>query len=298
MAVSFKHVLAQGPVLATLGRVALQSLGSRPASRAVVAPGPWITATLPPRPADLLAAYVRHVGGDPAAYRGEVPPHLFPQWSFPLVARAMEGAPYPMVRVLNAGCAFASSRPLPAGEPLVVRARLAAVDDDGRRALLTHEIITGTASAPDALRSELRAYVPLARRADGARPATDARRSVPADAREIAFWRLAPDAGLDFAKLTGDFNPIHWLAPYARAAGLRGTILHGFATFARAIESLQRGALAGGRVRRAEARFVRPLPLPSRVGLYLAGPGAFQVGDAPGGGVYLDGTFSTSEPLS
>ena len=32
------------------------------------------------------------------------------------------------------------------------------------------------------------------------------------DAREVQRTRLRADAGLGFAKLTGDFNPIHWLA--------------------------------------------------------------------------------------
>lgn len=295
MSVSLRHVLAQGPVLAALGRVALSAV--RPGSvseRAAPldAPGPWVAATLPPRPADLIAAYVKSVGGDPSAYRGTVPAHLFPQWSFPLAARTLEGLPYPLVKVLNAGCSVEVRAPLPAGEPLQVRARLASVDDDGQRALLTQEVITGTASAPDALRCELRAYVPLARKPGGEgkrRPTVDP------SAREIAFLRIAPDAGLDFAKLTGDFNPIHWLPPYARAAGFRAPILHGFATFARACEAINRAILAGApwRLRRAEARFVRPLPLPARVGVYVSDGGAFSVGDAPGGGAYLEGVFST-----
>lgn len=289
MSVSSLHVLAQGPVLAALGRAALSGLRRGGTAGAAVTPGPWVEATLPPRPAGLIDAYVRNVGGDPGAYRGTVPPHLFPQWSFPLAARALSGLPYPMVRVLNAGCSFEARAPLPAGEPLRVQARLASVDDDGRRALITHEIITGTASSPGALRCELRAYVPLSprERAPGRRPCVDP------GAREIAFLKIPADAGLDFAKLTGDFNPIHWLGPYARAAGFRAPILHGFGTFARACEALNRAVLAGApwRMRRVEARFTRPLPLPARVGVYVGEGGVFWVGDAPGGGVFLEGTW-------
>ena len=43
----------------------------------------------------LIRDYIRHVGGDPAWYRGRVPPHFFPQWGFPLGARALEGARLP-----------------------------------------------------------------------------------------------------------------------------------------------------------------------------------------------------------
>ena len=53
---------------------------------------------------------------------------------------------------------------------------------------------------------------------------------VPGDARELSFWNLSASAGLEFAKLTGDFNPIHWVPAYARASGFRNVILHGFAT--------------------------------------------------------------------
>ena len=69
---------------------------------------------------------------------------------------------------------------------------------------------------------------------------------MPADAKEIAFYRLKADAGLDFAKLTGDFNPVHWVPAYARALGFPNTILHGFGTLARAVEGLNRGVFAGG----------------------------------------------------
>ena len=105
-----------------------------------------------------------------------------------------------------------------------------------------------------------------------------------------------PDsAGLDFAKLTGDFNPIHWLAPYARASGFRAVILHGFSTFARSIEALNRSRFAGdpSKLTVIDARFSRPLVLPARVGIYVTNDGGIWVGDAPGGGAYLEGRFET-----
>jgi hypothetical protein len=247
---------------------------------------------LPPRPSALLRDYVRHVGGDPAWYRGRVPAHLFPQWAFPLVSRALAGTPYPLVRVLNAGCRIVERAPLPEGEPLQVRARIESVDDDGRRAILTTRILTGTARSPEALACELRAFVPL-QKGDGQKKV---RAGVPLSVRELAFLSIGADAGLDFAKLTGDFNPIHWLPPYARAAGFPGCILHGFSTLARAVEAIDRSLLAGDPTRLAsiDVRFVRPLPLPARVGVYIAGD-AVWVGDAPGGGAYLEGRFTLKE---
>jgi hypothetical protein len=295
MSVSFRHVFAQGPVIAALGRAAASGLRGARHTQPAAVPGPWLEAELPPRPEALVRDYVRHVGGDPAWYRGLVPPHLFPQWSFPLAARALSALPYPLARVMNAGCRIERHGPLPSGEPLLVRARIEAIFDDGRRAVVTQRIATGTRSSPDAVLADLRAYVPLAKKEDGDASRTKARPTVPRDVHEIAFLRIGAGAGLDFAKLTGDFNPIHWLRPYARAAGFRGCILHGFATLARAIESLNRARFAGDPSRLAvvDARFTRPLGLPANVGVYVGDGGGLWVGDAPGGGAYLEAHYET-----
>lgn len=295
MSVSNRFLLDQGPMLATLARVAVSSLRKPALGGVPSAPGPWVEVELPPRPDALVSAYVRHVGGDAGAYRKTLPVHLFPQWAMPVAAKTLEGVPYQMVKVLNAGCSVTVNGPLPRGEALVVRARLESVDDDGRRAILTQRVITGTRSSPDALVTDIRAYVPLEGAKGGAKKE---HRGVPLDAREIGSLRLGADAGMDFARLTGDLNPIHWLAPYARAFGYKRPILHGFATLARAIEVLQRGRFAGDvtRLRSVDARFNRPLMLPARVNVYLVGADRLAVADAPGAAPYLDAVFGTTEP--
>ncbi len=289
-----RHLVHQGPVLRALGRAAGSTLrGARAVKGDPPAlPGPLLRATLPPRPAALVRDYLRHVGGDPAAYAGQLPPHLFPQWGFPLAAETLTGLPYPLAKVMNAGCRLEATAPLPIGEPLLVTARLESIDDDGRRARLRQRVVTGTASSPAAVTADLFAYVPLGGGGAGARGDRRAP-TVPEGAREVA--RLAADgqAGLAFASLTGDVNPIHWLGPYARAFGFRRPILHGFATFARAYEGLVR-AEAGGDpwvVAFVDARFVKPLPFPADVGLFVDEARRVWVGDAPGGAAYLEGSY-------
>jgi acyl dehydratase len=226
-----------------------------------------------------------------------VPAHFFPQWGFPLAARALAGLPYPLARVVNAGCRIEAHAPLPGGEPLFARVRLQSVDEDERRALVTTRVETGTRDVPFSVIAEMRVFIPLPSRGEGKQKSGGgkAKPTVPADAREIAFLRLSKGAGLDFAKLTGDFNPIHWIEPYARAAGFRSTILHGFATLARAIEALNRARFAGdpARLRVVDARFTRPLVLPARAGVYVDDAGGLWVGDAPAGGAYLEGHYET-----
>ena len=117
--------------------------------------------------------------------------------------------------------------------------RLEGIDDDGKRAIIHQRAVTGTAAQPEAVVTHVYAFVPLSSKKDE-KPAGGAPKKkappprVPEDAREIAFWNIPVSAGLDFAKLTGDFNPIHWIPPAARAAGFKNVILHGFATLARA----------------------------------------------------------------
>ena len=295
MSVSTRHVFSQGPVIAALARTAAAAALQRRNGHSTTpaAPGPWIEAELPPRPEGLVRDYIRHVGGDASAYRGVVPAHLFPQWAFPLVARTLEGISYPIAKVMNAGCRLEINAPLPAGEPLQVRVRLESVDDDGKRAILVQRVITGTRSAPEALACDMRAFVPLARKEPGAKKAAA---TLPTDLKEIAFLKIGRDAGLDFAKLTGDFNPVHWVAPYARASGFKSCILHGFSTLARALEALNRRVFAGdaGRLRTVDVRFTGPLVLPARAGVYIS-KDALYVGDAPGGRAYLEGRFTSKE---
>jgi hypothetical protein len=301
-----RHLVAQGRVLAALGGTIVEAAGQRlgltAARTAPVPPSHEVMASVAAPPAGLVRDFIRHVGGDPAAWRGTLPPHLFPQWAVPLAARTLRGLPYPMLEVINGGCKLQMNAPLPATGPLVVRARLESIEDDGRRAVLRQRVVTGTPAEPDALVADLFVIVPTQpRRARKSKDLPPLVRKqpvqVPAHARELSFWRLPPDAGLTFAVLTGDLNPIHWVKPYARAAGFRSPILHGFSTMARAMEGLIRGLYAGSvqRLGSIDVRFVRPLALPARVGLYVCGQELF-VGDAPGGPAYLTGSF-TERPL-
>jgi acyl dehydratase len=302
MSVPLSFVRYQGPVLRGMGEAAFGALRQRLGQSATHAP-----LSLPskekqllvaPRPQALVDAFVRWSGGDPASYKGRVPPQLFPQWSFPLTGKVMEGLTYPMLAAMNGGCKLSFNAPIKAGEPLLVSARLDAIDDNGQRAIIDQKIVTGPKTQPEALVAHLYVFVPL-KKDDKKGDKAKEKARVPVDAREISFFKLGAQAGLDFAKLTGDFNPVHWVPRWARAFGFRNVILHGFGTMARAIEALQRGLFAGdvSALAAIDVRFTRPLVLPARVGVYVRGD-RFWVGDAPGGPAYLEGTFTSNNRAS
>ena len=305
MALPTKHIKHQLPVLATLGETALKAVlqSRRKGEQAPLeTPTPAIKKTLSPRDPLLIKDYVRHVGGDPSVYKKIVPPHLFPQWGFPLAAKTLTSLPYPMAKVLNGGCRIEINGQLPQGQPLEVSARLENIDDNGRRAVLHQIVETGTKENPRLLVGHLYAIIPLSSKKEGKKKSNGSSKKVqrvPLDAREIGYWSLPSNAGLAFAMLTGDFNPVHWIPPYAKAFGFKNTILHGFSTMARSMEGVNRTLFAGRSdgIKTFDVQFTKPLVLPAKVGLYVqmnAEKNRIFVGDAKGGPAYLVGTFETA----
>jgi len=258
-------------------------------------PGLKVTGTLAPRSETLLSAYSSWTGANPSAYSGVVPPHLFPQWGFPLMAKALRGLPYKMTKVLNQGCRLEVKAALPSNEPLVVAAWLSEVREEAHRVRITSRIVTGTASTPECLVADVYAVVPT-----GKKPAGDGKRSppvVPDGHRLLTERSWSRRSGLDFALLTGDFNPIHWVGPYAKVAGFKSVILHGFASMALAWEAIVNEELGGDpdKMKWMDLRFVRPQILPGHCGVYVGDGGAFAVGVGPDERATTLGTYGVED---
>ena len=297
MSVSPKYFLHQGPTIgaflnSAIGIARQQLLKEAPSTTPPQVPGPRFESVSEPLPNDLLNDYVRHVGGNPGAYKKTVPAHLFPQWLFPLSQKTLKDLPYPIAKVVNGGCRLEIHGPLPRGEQLVSAAQLTELDDNGSRAVMVQRMTSGTRENPELITASFYPIVPLGKSSGGAKKKKESP-IVPEGARELTRFKLAKNAGFEFAKLTGDINPIHWVDAYAKANGFRGVILHGFSTMARAIEGLNRHLLFGdvSRLKSFDARFVRPLHLPADVGLYIDGKGGVYVGMRPGGPAYLSGSY-------
>jgi len=286
----------QGPQISSLLQAGVASVRKRGAKgdvAAVPAPGPTFTGTVRP-PAELVAAYVAFLGGDPSLYRKTVPAHMFCWWALPYMGQTLDALPLDPSSVINGGATITQKRPLPAGVPLRVSARLERIDHDERRTLVIQRITTGPTDDPEACVYETRLFFrgkkkPGAKKGPKKPPVT-----VPDGARELASKTLSATAGRDFAILTGDFNPIHWIAPAGKAAGFGGCILHGYATLGFGYEALVRTRLSGRPELIAEfdGRFARPVKLPGLIRAFDAGEGSLHVAPSAGAPSALIGRYT------
>lgn len=293
MSVPYRLISHQGRTLSSIMRLALSRRG-REAPTDIFERRQNLV--LAPRSNGLIDAYLHHLGIDPAPYAHTVPAHMFPQWGFAPMVQAIQGAPYNLRQALNGGCRLEINGPIPRDEPLQVQARLMEIDDNGRRALLRVEIITGTSSSPEAVRAEPYLIVPLPSTEKRARE----RPTVDVGADLLERWEIPAFAGREFAVLTGDINPIHSLLPFARLAGFKGCILHGFSSLARAAESLIRHRAGGSpeALEMIEAKFTKAIVLPSQIGIFAGADGRFSVGHTAGDSAYVTGHFQIKNESS
>lgn len=120
-------------------------------------------------------------------------------------------------------------------------------------------------------------------RSGGVRTAPD-----PAPEAHTASWQLASDEGRRYARLSGDYNPIH-LSPWlSRFFGFKRPILHGMNAAGRALAAIERQA--GQPVGAISVAFKRPIYLPADVRLAW-GEGRFVVASADGKH-HLEGHYS------
>jgi acyl dehydratase len=71
---------------------------------------------------------------------------------------------------------------------------------------------------------------------------------------------------VQYAGASGDFNPIHWNEPFAKAVGLPDVISHGMFTMARIGQFVTDWAGDPGAVKRFKTRFTSPVVVPNDAG--------------------------------
>ncbi len=110
-------------------------------------------------------------------------------------------------------------------------------------------------------------------------------------------WAIGGDVGRRYARVSGDWNPIHLSRLTARPFGFRRAIAHGMWTLARTIALVE--GQAGRHIRSATARFRRPLYLPAEACAVL-GPiddgCRFALADARREQIHLEGRAELRDP--
>lgn len=83
----------------------------------------------------------------------------------------------------------------------------------------------------------------------------------------LTQWTLDPVAGRRYARLSGDWNPIHLYGWSARLMGMRAPIIHGMHTLASSCAALE--SAVGRHVTGIACRFRAPITLGSKVALHV-----------------------------
>ncbi|GGL23343.1 hypothetical protein H9L10_06370 [Phycicoccus endophyticus] len=208
-----------------------------------------------------LAAYQRLTGHDVS----DTVPQPYP-WvlAFPVQTALMVRPDFPlalpgMVHLENR---VTTHRPMDAAEPLTLEARAGELRPHRRGRTLAVRL---EARVGDELVWECDS-VYLAR---GAGHEDAPRGETPPDLPEgppAGVWRLPAGLGREYARVSGDVNPIHLHPLTARALGFRRHIAHGMWTYARTLAALGRGSLGPSSSR---VWFTAPVYLPSTVELVL-----------------------------
>jgi acyl dehydratase len=128
--------------------------------------------------------------------------------------------------------------------------------------------------------------------------ATDLADTPPPVLLREARWQLPPQLGRDYAKASGDFNPIHLHALTAKAFGFPRAIAHGMWTLGRTLAALQPSKQLGAAVVHGE--FKSPIFLPAETTLWRAALSTssrdFEVRDLAGERLHLRGHFEWELP--
>jgi acyl dehydratase len=255
-----------------------------------------------------VRAYARATGGDgvPAFFdaRPVTPPFYCATWETALALEMFAGLerPLPLGAIVHVSTEMVWARPLPP-EPVRCRVELDRVERTPRGLRLT--VLSRNWLGAGQLCSQGTSVFMVRTKDDPSRPSSPPRTEPEAPIvddgawTELERWPLSGAAGRRYARVSGDYNPIHLWPWTARPFGFRAPILHGYATAARTAHALIAQRLRGdpAALRRMRIAFRAPLPLPCTAALQVRDDGGehrFRVASPDGSTVYAEGTYGGS----
>ncbi|WP_329105358.1 MaoC/PaaZ C-terminal domain-containing protein [Micromonospora sp. NBC_01699] len=285
--------LSGAPATGALYRRAVTALlPGRRRSTSAQAGGPDVEAPLPGTELLLrgvtvdrghLAAYDRVCGFRltdtlPATY-----PHVL---AFPLALRLMTAPdfPFPLLGLVHVANRITVHRAVDAGEPLDLSVRTADARSHPRGRQF--DVLSTASVGGEPVWQEVSTYLrreptPTAdeRHEPGDRPAPPA---------ATGQWPVTARVGTDYARVSGDRNPIHTSRLGARLLGFPRPIAHGMWSKARCLAALE-GRLPDAYA--VEVLFKLPIPLPGTVAFSATPAWDFALHDADSGRPHLTGTL-------
>lgn len=261
-----------GSMLPVYGRAVLGMLPGRKrraASRAAAVPSRTLSSTTVIDP-DTVARFCRVVD---APVTNLVPPAYLHALGFPLSMRLMTepGFPIPIVGLVHVRTAYTQRRPVQVGEEITVDVSLEDPVQDERGVEIGIRV-RGAVGGEEVF-DETWTCLAKGRSLPGAAPSPVREHTAFTAPVPTAVWLLDPGVGPRYARVSGDYNPIHMSALAAKAFGFPRSIAHGMYTAAR--------AFAAADVRldafHWDFEFAKPVILPATVGFRVTdveAPGA------------------------
>lgn len=214
-----------------------------------------------------LAGYRRVCGIAESAYLPPVYPHVL---AFALQMRLLTDRrfPFPLLGLVHLENRIRVLRPLGGLGPFRVSVQAGDLQPHDKGA--SFSLITRLEDQLGPLWEGDSRILCRALRLDGS-PAPRAEQA-PLELTPLADWAAPADTGRRYARVAGDYNPIHLYAASARLFGFPRAIAHGLWNKARSLAELQAHLpLAGVEL---EVRFQKPVLLPAHVVLQTSEPAA------------------------
>ena len=257
---------------------------ARPAPGGAVAP---LTSrfTLPSLDQAHVDRYSQALGFSP----GTVP---LPYWYLPVQRAHMatllsDDFPYRLAGIVHVENELAAHTQAPANAPIVLATRIDILPPTASGAVYCALETIGSSNGERIFTCTSKYLAVRGARSGKAR----GQRPIAEPGAVIDSWTLAPSSGRAYARISGDWNPIHLTRWSARLMGLPAPIIHGMHSLARTCAALEKNA--GRPVVSISVRFTAPVPLgeaavltrgiqPDRYVLFCAGvpaaDGAFTLG--------------------
>ena len=234
----------------------LRVLSKRPRPAPPGMPGPLTSSfMLPAIDSAHLARYRAALGFTP----GAVP---LTYWYLPVQRAHMatmlsDAFPYRLAGIVHVENELVAYAAPPAGQPVRLDTRIDILPPTGSGAVYCALETVGTAQGERIFTCTSK-YLAVR----GQRSGKGRREAAPMQPGSVIdSWTLPPASGRAYARVSGDWNPIHLTRWSARLMGLSAPIIHGMHSVARTCAALE--AAAEERVSAISVRFTAPIPLGS-----------------------------------